>query len=206
MSIPLGSSCLGETNTTASLCQTRLLEYVVLAAPEVTVIAALSAGRLVTFWKAPPAMMAGEIGIVALPLASEETCAVTRNDCSTPVDCLVSGLTENTPPIVKVSPWFRRTAAAAVQPSVTRFVVAAYGLSVAPVLMVPWLAPLTSGVPPSGPTVCDGTFCDMAMSRPAPVLTIPVLYWSARICWLLNSDETPATMVAFAPGSTAAMR
>src|SRR5437763_872227 len=98
-------------------------------------------------------MMAGEIVTEPAPVPSEEKAVVTTKSCSTPVDCLVSGLTENTPARFRTSPWFRRAAAAAVQPAVTSAVVAAYGLSVVPPLIRPWLAPETTGAPPSGPTV-----------------------------------------------------
>jgi hypothetical protein len=46
----------------------------------------------------------------------------------------------------------------------------------------------------------------MARSRPAPVLITPVLYCSPSTSSLLNNPDRPATMVALAPGSIAAMR
>src|SRR5690348_8070611 len=138
-STPPGSGRVKLPNTNASFWKRRPVGLTVPAAPS-TVIAALSAGAALTFWYAPEVTIAGLIGRVALPAPSEDVSAVTTNCASEPVEASVNGFTANTPAMVNTSPFFRREAAAAVQPSVTR-------------LAPDCDAPFTSGVPPSGPTV-----------------------------------------------------
>ena len=89
------------------------------------------------------------------------------------------------PAMVNTSP-VRSRSPLAVQPFVTRVPVRPAGLSVAPLLMMPWLAPFTSGVPPCGPTVCTGTFGLAAQSKPSATPIEPILYCSPINCWLLK--------------------